>query len=93
MLTNLLPVMHVTVLSLSMYLMMEHNTAEYARFLKYLRKFRVDYLCFCCCLQMIEEQLALESPISLKVNQESQRSTMEDTDISDDETEYGDDRQ
>ena len=48
--------------SLSMYLMMDHNTASYVRFISILRRLHLDYLCFCCCHSMVSSQLdALDS--------------------------------
>ena len=43
--------------SISMYLMMEHNTDEYIRFLGCLKKFHLKYLCFCCCHRNVDRQL------------------------------------
>ena len=44
-------------LSLSMYLMQEHNTKEYHQFLRLLRRCYLNYLCYCCCHQMVDRQL------------------------------------
>ena len=43
--------------SISMYLMMEHNTDEYLRFLRCLKKSYLKYICFCCCHRMVDRQL------------------------------------
>ena len=43
-------------LSVTMYLMMEHNTDSYVYFLRFLRLFYLDYLCFCCCHHIVDRQ-------------------------------------
>lgn len=44
--------------SLSMYLMMDHNTAAYVRLLRFMRKFYLKYICFLCYHHMVDRQLA-----------------------------------
>ena len=44
-------------LNLSMYLMMDHNEAEYIKFLRCMNKSKCDYFYYCCCRFMILEQL------------------------------------
>jgi len=46
-----------SILSLSIYLMMEHNTSTYVAFLQFLRKFRLHCLCLCCCRGIVDQQL------------------------------------
>ena len=61
--TVCIPSMFSILVSLSMYLMMEHNTEFYIRFLHFLRGFNLHYLCFCCCRKMLDRQLLeLEIP-------------------------------
>ena len=56
---NVIPVLVHVLWSFSMYLMMEHNTTAYVRFLLIIRRFKLDYLCFglCCFHGMIDRQL------------------------------------
>ena len=42
-------------ISYSIYLMQEHNTKEYIRFLSILNKYKL-YLCCCCCYRMVRDQ-------------------------------------
>ena len=57
-LSSLVNVLSSTSLSLSMHLMMEHNTAEYTIFLQFLKRFYLQYLCFCCCFhKMVDRQM------------------------------------
>lgn len=41
--------------SVSMYLMQDHNTAEYVKFLQIVNKYKL-YLCCCCCFRMVKDQ-------------------------------------
>ena len=43
--------------SISMYLMMEHNTEAYVRFLRCFKRTYLKYICFCCCHRIIDRQL------------------------------------
>lgn len=49
--------MYSPILSLSMYLMMDHNTMSYIRFLHFFRRFYLKYICFLCCHGMVDRQL------------------------------------
>ncbi len=49
-----------TALSLSMYLMMEHNKNSYVVFLRVLRRFRLNYCCLCGHRMVSEQLTALE---------------------------------
>lgn len=52
-------------LSFCMYLMMEHNTTTYVRFLRCLHVTHFKYLYFCCFHRMVDHQLEeLDSPIA-----------------------------
>ena len=59
--------------SMSTYLMMEHNTNEYVRFLRCLKKSYLKYIYFCCCHRMVDRQLtefeSRELPTKLEVAQ------------------------
>jgi len=48
-----------TLYSLSVHLMMEHkhNIKAYIGFLEFLRRFYLNYLCFCCCRNIVDQQL------------------------------------
>ena len=54
----LFPVLVNIAMSLSVYLMMEHNTDAYAAYLRCLHRFRLKYVCLCCFHRMIDRQLA-----------------------------------
>ena len=43
--------------SISMYMMMEHNTDEYVRFLRCFKRTYLKYICLCCCHRMVDRQL------------------------------------
>ena len=51
-------------LNLSIYLMMDHNEAEYIKFLKCMNKSKCDYFYYCCCRYMNIEQLNYLDPDS-----------------------------
>ena len=70
--------------SLSMYLMMDHNTVAYIRLLQFMRNFYLKYICFMCCHHMVDRQLAaLESDSVL-----NDRSPGISQEMSVDKTEY-----
>ena len=52
-----LPSLVSILMSLSMYLMMEHNTSTYVDFLRFLRGVHLHSLCFCCCRGIVDSQL------------------------------------
>ena len=57
----MMPTFYSVLIPFCMYLMMEHNTTEYHRFLRFLKRFYLNYCCFCCCYYIVEDQLtALE---------------------------------
>ena len=41
----------------SILLMMDHNTNIYVVFLRFLHRFRLKYICFCCCYKMVDKQM------------------------------------
>lgn len=53
----LIPTFYSVLISLCMFMMMEHNTTAYIKGLHCLRRFHLDYLCFCCCGHIVKEQL------------------------------------
>ena len=80
-------------LSVSVYLMMEHNTAEYTIFLRVLRRSYLEYLCFCCYFhKMVDRQIDIllrgreskerigsRSDLEPKANKEEKRMTVTNT--------------
>lgn len=60
------PVFIALFLSVAMYLMQEHNTAEYETFLRFLNRSKM-YFCCCCCYGMVKEQcVALTAATHMK---------------------------
>ena len=43
--------------SFCMFMMMDHNTKTYFHFLCLLRRFRLKFLCFCCCHKVVDRQI------------------------------------
>ena len=43
--------------TISVYLMMEHNTTQYIKFLKIVNRFKLHWICCCCCKFIVIEQL------------------------------------
>ena len=56
--------------SISMYLMLEHNTDEYLRFLRCLKKSYLKYVSFCCCHRIVDNQLQEFESIALETKME-----------------------
>ena len=52
------------VYSISMYLMMDHNTLEYIQFLRIINRLKL-YLCCCCCYQMVLDEYQLMVPVTV----------------------------
>lgn len=51
---------NIFVYNYAMYLMLQHNNDHYNKFLMFLNKSKLDYLCFCCCVRsMNRSQLEL----------------------------------
>ena len=46
----------------AIYLMMDHNESEHIKFLKWMNKYKCDWICYCCCRFMIVEQLNYLDP-------------------------------
>ena len=53
----LLVVLSMTALSLSVYLMMDHNQQQYLEFLNCLYWCKFNYVCCCCCGKMVYDQM------------------------------------
>ena len=45
------------IFSLSVTLMVEHNTERYIKFLRFINRFRLHYICCCCCYGIINQQI------------------------------------
>ena len=60
-------------LSISMYLMMEHNTNEYLQFLRFFRRTGLKYVYFCCWHRVVDRQLADFEEMKTKISEEKPR--------------------
>ena len=69
------PVIMSTLWSLCVYLMMEHNTDQYLVFLRFLRRFRLNFVCFCCCRKMVDRQIDEWSSMKPKIKESDVEST------------------
>ena len=47
----------IIVFSFCMFMMMDHNTTAYFHYLHFLRRFRLKYVCFCCCHKVVDQQI------------------------------------
>lgn len=67
--------------SISMYLMMEHNTDDYIRFLRCFKWSYLKYICFCCCHRIVDDQLKEFESITLETKMEDneRKSSMSST--------------
>ena len=62
---NLIPLLY----SYSMYIMLDHNKKSYQWFLKILYRFKLYFVCYCCCKQMIFEQWSNIKSLELTINE------------------------
>ena len=68
------------VISLSVTLMVEHNTMRYMRFLNVIQGFKLHYICCCCCYEIINAQIEGFGE-NIKKRKESDTTTNAVTDI------------
>ena len=71
---------NVMIYSFSVFMMMDHNTTAYFHFLHFLRRFRLKYLCFCCCHKVVEQQIEHLEPsqgLELQTNRIDSRTGIE----------------
>lgn len=71
-------------LSHSMFLMQDHNTSEYAMFLKILERCKL-YLCCCCCYGMVRKQHCILKAAQVRVQSVSGDASPRSRDLSDEE--------
>ena len=71
--TNILNASLTVLYSISMYLMLEHNTDEYLGFLRCFKRSYLKYICFCCCHRIVDEQL--KDFESIKKEKESEKAS------------------
>ena len=56
-----------------MYIMLDHNKKSYESFLKVLYRFRLYFVCYCCCKQMIIQQWNDIQLMKLTINDDNKR--------------------
>ena len=49
--------------SFAIFMMLDHNTLAYVHFLYFLRRSQLKYLCFCCCHEMVDQQIEHLEPL------------------------------
>ena len=64
----------VVLFSVSMLMMLEHNTAAYIRFLRLVRRLRLNFVFCCCCTRIIEQQLDQFATGQLRISVKTQTS-------------------